>query len=71
MRGTGNKNWTKFSSNHIKYFTEHLAGMFRKSPRESDWDLETSSFLIRQLKNDTDFTLQQFPLIPKQIDTAL
>jgi hypothetical protein len=28
------------------YFTEHLTGVFRKDPFESDWNYETLNFLI-------------------------
>jgi hypothetical protein len=44
------------SKNNIythRHFTKHLVGAFRKSPRESDLNNESSSLLIRRLKNDT------------------
>jgi hypothetical protein len=44
----------------LSHFTEHLVGVFRKSPLKYNLNYKTSSFLIRQLKNNTGFTLQQF-----------
>jgi hypothetical protein len=41
------------------HFTEDLVGAFRKSSQESNFNYKTLSFLIRQLKNNTGFTLQQ------------
>jgi hypothetical protein len=35
------------------HFTKHLVGAFGKSPRESNLNNESSSLLIRRLKNDT------------------
>jgi hypothetical protein len=35
-----------------RHFTNHLVGVFEKSPRESDLNNESSSLLIRRLKND-------------------
>jgi hypothetical protein len=51
-----------------RHFTEQLVGTFEKSPWKSNLTHESSSFFIRQLKNDTGFTLQQSPLKPMQID---
>jgi hypothetical protein len=45
-----------YSYNH---FTEQLVGAFKKSPWESYLIYESSSLLIRRLKNKTGFTLQQ------------
>jgi hypothetical protein len=37
-----------------------MVGAFRKSPRKRDLNNKTSSFSIRQLKNYTGFSLQQY-----------
>jgi hypothetical protein len=37
----------------LRHFTEHLVGVFRKSPRESNLKHKTSSFSILQLKKTT------------------
>jgi hypothetical protein len=42
-----------------RHFTKHLVDTFKKSPWKSNLNHESSSFLIRQLKNDIGFTLQQ------------
>jgi hypothetical protein len=41
------------------HFTEHLVGAFGKSPRKSNLNHKSSSLLIRRLKNNIGFTLQQ------------
>jgi hypothetical protein len=48
---------SKLSLCHHRHFTEHLVGAFGKSPRESDLNYKTSSFSIRQLKNNIGFIL--------------
>jgi hypothetical protein len=35
------------------YFTEHLMGAFEKSPQKSNLNHESSSLLVRRLKNNT------------------
>jgi hypothetical protein len=44
----------------LSHFTKHLMDVFRKLPRKSNLNHESSSLLIRQLKNLTGFTLQPF-----------
>jgi hypothetical protein len=43
----------------FSHFTEQLVGVFRKLLRKNNLDHESSSLLIRQLKNDTGNNLQQ------------
>jgi hypothetical protein len=55
------KNRLKNSLYPHRHFTKHLVGTFRKSPRKSDLNYESSSLLIRRLKNYTGFEyLQRF-----------
>jgi hypothetical protein len=51
---------SKNSLYHHRHFNEHLVGAFRKSPRESDLNHESSSLLNRRLKNHTGISLQRF-----------
>jgi hypothetical protein len=44
---------SKSSLDPHKHFTEHLVGVFKKSPRKNDMNHESSSLLIRWLKNIT------------------
>jgi hypothetical protein len=37
----------------LSHFTEHLADVFDEPPREHNYDLDNSSFLIQELKNNT------------------
>jgi hypothetical protein len=43
-----------------KHFIEHLVDAFEKSPRENNLNHESSSLLIRRLKNKYRHPLQQF-----------
>jgi hypothetical protein len=52
------------------HFTEHLVGAFRKSPRERNFNYKTSSFSIRQLKNNNGFTLQQTTITRAKLRAA-
>jgi hypothetical protein len=46
----------------LRYFTEHLVGVFRKLPRENDLDHEFSSLLIRWLKSTTGIQPATIPM---------
>jgi hypothetical protein len=48
------------------HFTEQLVVTFRKSPRDSNLNHESSSLLIQRLKNDTRNNLQQSKITHKK-----
>jgi hypothetical protein len=48
------------SSPHM-HFTKHIAGLFEEPPRESNLDLENSSFLIPQHQNMTGMSYYYNP----------
>jgi hypothetical protein len=52
-----------------RHFTFHLVGAFGKLPPESNLNKESSSLLIRRLKNHTDSSLQT-DVLNQKVDTA-